>query len=127
MGIFNRLHFYKRFNPEADFVAIKTFSTGGVDYLPGMAFDKESMPKHKVKAMFESRKITYVDALYNPAEISAIVEENEDLTVVNLVPEIKKGAFGWLTVEVNGEQIGNKTRDAEEAKRIVDEWLKSSN
>lgn len=107
---FNRLHFHKRFDFNKDFVAIKTFSTSGIDYKPGMPFDKSVMPEHKVKSMFYARKITYSDATFKE---------------VNLVPEIKKGAFGWLTVVVDGKQIGNKTKSIEEANEIINEWLKS--
>ena len=125
MSMYNRLHFYKRFYIGNDFIAIKNFETGGIEYKPGMRFDKNCMPAHKVKAMFNSRKITYADAMFNPAEIVSALTNDQEYDTINLVPEIKKGAFGWLTVSVNGKQIGSKTKDAEEANRIVNEWLAS--
>ena len=139
MGSLNRLHFYKNFDPEANYVAIKIFETGGVAYTPGKAFDKTCMPMHKVKAMFNARKITFADALNNPADLAAIVEDNEeeiidwtqlgpvetpevetpeDKSETELTPEIeKKGA--WFVVKLGGKQVGKAVRTYEEAEKIA--------
>lgn len=98
--------------------------------MPGDPFDKSKTPEHKLKRLFDTRKVTFAEAMHNPANISAIVEEkeltnNEEYAIVNLVPVIVEKAFGWLAVEVNGERIGKATRDRAEAERIVADWLAS--
>lgn len=119
MNSFNRLHFFKRFDASKDFVVIKNFVWSGHEYKVGDDFDKSSTYKQKLERLWNTRKIACKEVLLNPTElVNAVVE-------INLVPEIKKGPFGWLTVMVGDKQIGAKTRDMEEAKRIVDEWLES--
>lgn len=113
----NQLHFYQPFDIDKDFIAIKIFTTNGKTYKPGEIFDKNSMPVHKVKVMWNTRKIAYADSLLNPATIAAVVESSQ--------PEIVKGNFGWLYIEKDGKRIGKPTRDMEEAERLLEECLVS--
>lgn len=111
----NRLHFFQRFDPAKDFVAIKVFSTNGIDFAPGDKFlpEKVKMPAHKVRAMWNARKIAYADALLNPANVAATIEDDE--------VKIVKGAFGWFYLEKNGKKLSKGTRDIKEAEA----WLEA--
>lgn len=120
MSAFNRLHFYKKFDPAAEYIAIKVFNTGGKQYFPGVPYDLSMMPMHKNKAMFHARKITFAEEANKPAVIAAVVQENE---VIDLVPKVVTGKTGYKSVMVNGEKIGKSSRDDEVIKQIVDDWL----
>lgn len=104
----NRLHFYKRFDPAHEFVAIKTFLYGGKDYVAGEPFDKADYPAHKIKRLFDARKIAPVERDFVPRRVK---------------PEIRKAGPVWRKVFVGDEQIGKTVKSDEEANEIIENYL----
>jgi len=129
---FNRLHFFKRFDPSAEFIVLKNMVVNGVEVKRGERFDKSLMPTHKIKRLFETRKITPEASLYNPADIAAVVEVSEENILTNaqendiVMPEIRKKGVAWFAVYLGEEQIGKSVRSEDEAQAIVDEWLENA-
>ena len=137
---FNRLHFFKRFDPTAEYVVLKDMVIAGVEIKRGEIFKKSLMPMHKIKRLFEARKITPDYSLYDRDDIitpavetpkeTVIVEEtlltndeNHDI----VMPEIRAKGPAWMGVFLGEEQIGKSVRTEEEAQAIIDEWLANQN
>jgi len=103
---------------------------GGVEIKRGEVLDKSLMPMYKIKRLFETRKITPEYSLYNPADISAVVERKDLTTDENndiVIPEIVQAGPAWKRVMLGNEQIGKSVRTDEEAQAIIDEWLENQN
>ena len=141
---FNRLHFFKKFNPQAEYVVLKDMVLGGVEIKRGDVLDKSLLPMHKIKRLFETRKITPDYSLYDresePEIVAETVEEVTEEIVAETVeveetplttdekrdivmPEVVQAGPAWKKVMLGKEQIGKSVRTDEEAQAIIDEWL----
>lgn len=109
----NRLHFYKRFDPTQEFVAIKNFLYGGKSYTNGEPFDKADHPAHKLRRLFDTRKIAPVESGFVPPR--------------RVTPEIRKAGPVWRKVFVGDEQIGKTVKSDEEAQAIVESYMNGEN
>ncbi len=119
---------------------LKDMVIAGVEVKRGEVLDKSLLPIHKIKRLFESRKITPDYSLYDRDDIvtpavetpkeTVIVEEtpltndeNHDI----VMPEIKAAGPAWFKVWLGEEQIGKTVRTKLEAEEIVAEWLANQN
>ena len=123
---FNRLHFFKRFDAEKEYIVLKNMTINGKELVAGTVFDKSIMPIHKVKRLFETRKITTLESLFD----KSVVIEEKPLTNVKesdtIEPEIRQAGPAWMKVFVNKNQIGKTVRTQKEAEEIVAQWKKSN-
>lgn len=127
----DRSFFFKRFNPKADYVVVRPFMTGGVNYEFGMPFDKSSVPERKVKTFFEARKITFAEAIID-VEVaghckSKTIEVAEEVkNEAKLEPKIVRAGPVWIKVMVGNEQIGKSVKSFAEAKEVAENWKKAN-
>jgi hypothetical protein len=124
---FSRLHFFKKFNPQAEYIVLKDMVLGGVEIKRGDMLDKSLLPMHKIKRLFETRKITPEYSLYE----NDVTDQEKDLTnapISGIVsPEIVKAGPRWKKVMLGNEQIGKTVGSDEEAQAIIAEWLENQN
>ena len=130
----------KKFSPDWDFVVSKPLLTfNGKVYNVGEPFDKKGVAARRLQLLFEFRKIKQAEGIgglkpTQPVKEAPSAEPKPDLTVKETIaeasptePEIvgpQKG--GWFKVMLGDEQIGDSTRDRDEAETIVLEWMEEN-
>lgn len=126
---FNRLHFFKKFDPQAEYVVLKDMVLGGVEIKRGEYLDKGLLPIHKVKRLFDTRKITPDASLYDIEKKEVKNQETNENILTNTVkhdnemPIIVSAGPRWRKVMLGDEQIGKTVGSDKEAQQIIDEWL----
>ena len=128
---FNRMNYFKRFDATQEFVALKSMTLGGVALSGGDQIDKDSVSIEMIRKLFRARKVGFAEASKNPAHAAKIVRsfENKEPAseIAKTEPKIvgpQKG--GWFKVMLGDTQIGDSTRDQEEAELVVLEWLEEN-
>jgi len=121
---FNRLHFFKRFDPNAEYVVLRDMVLNGKELKAGEGFAKDLLPTYKVKSLWESRKITTKDSIYNlPVEEETDkIEEELPLEEEKRTATIEKSGAWFKVLDKDGKQIGASTRDKDEAEFIKLEY-----
>ena len=116
-----------RFSPDWNFVVNKPlFTFNGRAYKAGEAFDKTEVPTRLLRRLYESRKLIESDTALPVAEtpVETPLAQETIVETPQTEPEIigpQKG--GWFKVMLGDKQIGESTRDRDEAEMTVLEWM----
>lgn len=110
MSKFSLLTFYKRFDKNADFIAVKDFFFNGEEIKAGDKIDKTKYAWHKLKLLWQVRKIAMIS--------SDLITEEVTETPKTKEAKIEKSGVWFKVYDENGNQIGKPTRDETEAELI---------
>ena len=122
MSKFSLLTFYKRFDKDAKFVAVKDFIFNGEEIKADDEIDKSKMPWNKLKSLWQVRKIAMIsdDSITEQVTEQVAEELTEQVVETPKTKEAKIQKTGvWYKVyDESGNQIGKPTRDETEAELI---------
>jgi hypothetical protein len=110
MSKFSLLTFYKRFDKDAKFVAVKDFIFNGEEIKADDEIDKSKMPWNKLKSLWQVRKIAMISDDSITEQVSETSKTKE--------AKIQKTGVWFKVYDENGNQIGKPTRDETEAELI---------
>ena len=117
----------KKFSPDWDFVTSKPLLIfNGKVYNVGEPFDKKGVAARRLQLLFEFRKIKQAEGVGSskptqPKQVALASPAKQT------EPEIigpQKG--GWFKVMLGDKQIGDSTRDRDEAETIALEWMEEN-